>query len=181
MKHNTWLHKHLNESANKCLGIDINEKSIDFIKQDLGYTNTICANILTDNISAITDQKWDILVLGEILEHIDDPVEFLKNIKAKYQNNIETIIITVPNAFYIDNFYNTVSDVEIINSDHRYWFTPYTLSKIMVSAGIKPTEIYLCQRFPYNTRSLRLKKLFKKWILKKHPYSRNTIIELGCF
>ena len=31
--------------------------------------------------------------------------------------------------------------LEIINSDHRFWFTPYTITKVLVSAGYNPEKI----------------------------------------
>lgn len=29
-----------------------------------------------------------------------------------------------------------------MNSDHRFWFTPYTISKVMMQSGICPDEIF---------------------------------------
>lgn len=44
------------------------------------------------------------LYAGEILEHISNPMEFLSSIKRNYRNEIKRVVITVPNAFRLDNF-----------------------------------------------------------------------------
>lgn len=51
-------------------------------------------------------------------------------------------IITVPNAFSFLRDKKFASRVECINSDHRFWFTHYTISKIMYMAGIKRIHVY---------------------------------------
>ena len=78
---------------------------------------------------------------GEIIEHLDNPVNFLKAFKEKYGNNVERFIITVPSIYNTHQFTNMMNYKEIINSDHRFWFTPYTISKVLASAGYKPEKI----------------------------------------
>ena len=51
-------------------------------------------------------------------------------------------IITVPNAFCFLKTSVYQEGIEFINSDHRYWFTPYTIAKIMIEAKIVPEELF---------------------------------------
>lgn len=32
--------------------------------------------------------------------------------------------------------------IELINTDHKYWFTPFTIGKVLLQAGIKPIELF---------------------------------------
>jgi hypothetical protein len=48
---------------------------------------------------------------------------------------------------------------EVINSDHRFWFTPYTISKILVSASYNPEKISYS-----NLQSLNIRDLIKRKI-----------------
>lgn len=185
---NTWLHKRLSDVAKVCLGIDINEAGTEYIKNKLGYINVQKADILSDEIIGIEDTYWDYLVLGELLEHIDNPVSFLKTINDKYKNAISKIIITVPNAFCYQNFINTKKNLEQINSDHRYWFTPYTLAKILTLSGYLVDEYYFVQevneRIGYRAKLkvlpyIRRKLLYQR--LKKNPAYRTTLVMIGSF
>jgi hypothetical protein len=136
-----WLHKLITDNARKCIGIDIDMQSIEYVKKETGYENVICGDILTDDFPEITAGKWDYAVFGEIIEHIDDPVHFLKTFRQRFGSSVNGFIITVPNIYNKQHFRNMLKYREVINSDHRYWFTSYTISKILVAAGYNPEKI----------------------------------------
>ncbi len=171
IKNNLWLHKLITENSKKCIGIDIDKESIEFIRNELGYQNVFFGNILTDEFTDITESKWDYAVFGEIVEHLDNPVHFLKVFKTKYGENVSRFIITVPTVYNKRQFTNMMNYREVINSDHRFWFTPYTISKVLVSAGYNPDKIIYA-----NLQSLNITDLIKRKIRKilgmkiEYPY-----------
>jgi hypothetical protein len=161
IKNNIWLHKLITENSKRCIGIDIDKESIEFIKNELGYQNVFYGNILTDDFRDITENNWDYAVFGEIVEHLDNPVHFLKVFKEKYGKNVSRFIITVPTVYNKRQFANMMNYREVINSDHRFWFTPYTISKVLVSAGYNPDKIIYS-----NLQSLSIPDLVKRKIRK---------------
>ena len=168
---NTWLHKRLTDVSAQCLGIDIDPILIDKIK-DIGVTNVICSDLSTDNIrTEITSHPWDYLVCGELIEHIDNPVNFLTAIKEKYASHIRNIIVTVPNSLNFGYFKKALNTCECINTDHRYSFTPYNISKILVISGFRPIKINMVLHFDPKTRGP-----FHRLIFKKFPLLRSDII-----
>lgn len=181
IKKNIWLHKLITENAANCIGIDIDKESINFIKKELGYQNVYAGNILTDEFDIINKDKWDYAVLGEIVEHLDNPVQFLKTFKEKYGKNVSRFIITVPTIYNIRQFSNMLNYREVINSDHRFWFTPYTISKILVSAGYNPDKIIFANLQSLNIRDLVKRKIRRILGMKiEYPfYYYNTIIITG--
>lgn len=181
IRNNKWLHKLITEKAKSCIGIDIDKESIEFIRNTLGYTNVFYGDILNDNFDNITSKNWDYVVLGEIIEHLDNPVNFLKVLKMKYGKAIGRFIITVPNIYNKRQFINMMNYREVINSDHRFWFTPYTIAKILVSAGYTPELISYANLQSLNAGELFVRKI-KRWsgIEVKYPfYYFNTIIISG--
>lgn len=177
---NTWLHSRLCNSAERCLGIDINKEGIEYLSRDLGYSDVLCMDIVADENHLILDEKWDFLVMGEILEHVDNPLLFLKGIAEKYRNNIAKIIVSVPNAFSWKNIMNTFLKKECINSDHRYWFTPYTLAKIVTLADMEIEQIEFCN--PISVKYTGLSHLFhipghlRNTLLKIYPGMKEMIV-----
>jgi hypothetical protein len=168
---NKWLHKLITENSGNCIGVDIDKESIDFVKNELGFTNVIHGNILTDDLKELSDKQWDYVVFGEILEHIDNPVEFLSTFRAKYGNNVKRFIITVPNIYNRKAMGNMLKFKEAINSDHRFWFTPYTLSKVLVSSGYLPENISFTNLISLGKPELVIRKLKKIFGLEvKYPY-----------
>lgn len=156
---NRWLHGRLVEKCKKCFGVDISQEAVDFVKQ-LGYNDILCADILKEDILLNQDDIWDYILLGEMLEHVDNPVTFLSKIRNMYGQRINRIIITVPNIFNCYNANMINKGIEHINSDHRYWFTPYTILKILYQSGFEFENIYftnLCRlkKYQYGIRRLR--------------------------
>ena len=60
-------------------------------------------------------------------------------------------VITVPNALCFTRKAVFMNGFERINTDHRYWFTPYTIAKVMYEAGIMPEECCFVSYAPVNS------------------------------
>ena len=149
----TWLHGLLLDNCSFVAGIDINLNAIEYIRTSYNIDNVFCVDITDSMPEELQSTIFDFAVLGDVVEHVNNPVEFLLNIKKNIKKNVRKIIITVPNAlrFYgkssnIQNIMNMFRGFskEMINSDHRYWFTPYTIAKVCFEAGLYPEELLFC-------------------------------------
>lgn len=181
ISNNTWLHKLITDNAKNCIGIDIDKESIDFIKKETGYQNVYYGDILTDNFESLNESNWDYVVLGEIVEHLDNPVNFLKVFKEKYGVKVSKFIVTVPSIYNLHQFKNMMNYLEVINSDHRFWFTPYTITKVLVSAGYNPEKILYANLQSLNIKELIIRKIKQVTGMKtEYPfYYFNTLIISG--
>jgi len=183
-KKNKWLHKHLADSAKSIIGVDIQKEGLEYIHQTYGYE---VANLdITHPQPELKSKNYDYLLLPDVLEHIGNPVEFIKKIRESYCDNINKIIITVPNALTHENYKNACKGREIINSDHRFWFTPYTLAKVVVDAGYTLERFYMIQGVKdKSTRSLKNKlysiPFVRRYIFKDHILTRGTIVLIASF
>ncbi|MCU0461916.1 MAG: class I SAM-dependent methyltransferase [Bacteroidales bacterium] len=168
---NKWLHKLITDNSRTCIGVDIDKESIEFVTRELGFNNVICGNIITDDLNELSAREWDYAVFGEIIEHLDNPVEFLKIFREKYGKNVKRFIITVPNIYNKKNLKNLLRYREEINSDHRFWFTPYTVAKVLVSAGFMPEKISFANLISLGKMELVIRKLKKISGMKiSYPY-----------
>jgi len=164
---NQWLHQRLMNVADDCIGIDLNEEAVTFIKQKLGIDKVYEYDVIEyPPFREITDHTWDVMILGEIIEHIDNPVNFLRVLKEKYGSRVHSLVITAPNAFRYRNTKVFMTKEEYINSDHRYWFTPYTLAKIGVRAGWSPKRFEYADGTNYPLR----------WLYRFFPVLCDTIV-----
>jgi hypothetical protein len=181
ISNNTWLHKLISDNAKHCVGIDIDRESIEYIKKETGFQNVYHGNILIDTFDRINERNWDYVVFGEIVEHLDNPVNFLKVFKERYREKVAKFIITVPSIYNIHQFKNMMNYLEIINSDHRFWFTPYTITKVLVSAGYNPEKISYANLQSLSIKELIIRKIKRITGMKvEYPfYYFNTIIITG--
>lgn len=166
VKNNTHLQVNISNVAKKCVGIDNNLEALNKLKS-LKIDNCLYYNLTETDDPILENEAYDYILLGEILEHVAEPVSFLKSIHVKFVNAKE-IIITVPNAFTSRNFYNIKRGIEEINTDHKYWFTPYTISKVITEANFKLNSIYFVDRSRLNI----LDKIVKWFYLiqNKNPF-----------
>ncbi len=173
IKANVWLHKRLMNVSERCIGIDINCETVEFVRSELGIGDIYCSDITSDGLpSDLKNTKWDCIILGEVLEHIDNPVLFLKNLKDKVSSSVERIILTVPNAFRYANLDFALKGKEVINSDHRYWFTPYTIMKVLTMAKIQIENVFMVETY-HNSENYE--------ITSKNPILRDDIVISGKF
>ena len=174
-KRNEWMHEELSKVCSKVIGIDNNKEALDYIKNEMNATDVFEFDLIKDSTPPFESQ-FDFILLGEILEHTPNPIEFLTAIHKKYKGKITNIIVTVPNALRLANFKNSIRNKEIINSDHYYEFSPYTLSRVLHNSGFKILEL--------NTAfydSVKKHGFFHKMIYNKYNILRDDLIAVASF
>lgn len=169
---NIWLHNRLLSVSNRCVGIDNNPEAIDFLQSKLNINEVYCCNIEKEELPVnVKNEKYDYLLLGEIVEHVDNPVHFLDIIRQKFGSLVNRMIITAPNAFKWNNCKNAFKNAEYVNSDHRYWFTPYTLSKVLSQAGFHDMALIMVE-----SNKLSKYAIIRRFLCRRYPVLRDTIL-----
>jgi 2-polyprenyl-3-methyl-5-hydroxy-6-metoxy-1,4-benzoquinol methylase len=125
--------------ARKVVGIDLDEAAINFLKQS-GINNLIVCNVekLKKNIF---NEKFNIILAGEILEHLSNPGLFMNGLTKIVDSKTE-IIITVPNTPTIKNFLRSLLKKEIVHKDHVCYYSINTLSCLLNRYNIFISDCY---------------------------------------
>ncbi len=82
----------------------------------------------------------DIIVCGEVLEHLSNPGWFLTRLKRQYSG--VPVIITVPNAFASAGKSWLAKGKENVNIDHVAWYSPRTLATLLNRAGYTYADLF---------------------------------------
>ena len=166
-----WLHAQLCEVADRCFGVDLDQAEIDKLRER-GWEDIAAVDVLAQDHPAFDEHPWDRVLLPEVLEHIDDPVSFLRGLAQRFHGRAKELVITVPNAFTPKAMNRTTRrNVEHINSDHRYWFTPYTLCKVVTSAGLEIENLITC-----HSNRIKPRKLLERLWHQRHPLNGRRIV-----
>jgi hypothetical protein len=82
----------------------------------------------------------NVVVCGEVIEHLGNPLHFLKRLRAAYPG--VPVIVTVPNAFADIGRKHMADGVENVHVGHFCWYSWRTLKTLVESAGYKVNEFY---------------------------------------
>ena len=178
-----WLHDRLLQAASYCAGIDTCRDAIHHL-QELGVADVYEADVCKDLPGPLDGKGFDFVVFGELLEHISDPSSFLCKARKTLAPIAAEAVFTVPNALSSDVHYESSRGYETINSDHRFWFTPYTCAKVLVAAGLEPRSFHFVQAFaspsPFTPGGLleprAIRRMVHHFRLRTHASLRDTLI-----
>lgn len=118
------LHDQIRGVASAYLGVDLHA-SADVVAFDL------------DDVSqaALPVCEPDVIVCGEVLEHLGNPQWFLTRLRRQYAG-VEAVI-TVPNAFTAAGAKHIARGIENVNRDHVAWYSFATLRTLLARAGYR--------------------------------------------
>lgn len=159
--------------AKKIYGIEINAPMAAQAQKK--YDKVFIGSLDNDTIfDELNHLQPDVIICGDVLEHLNDPWDVLKKFSALLNTN-GIIIISLPNVQHIDVFIhlyfrNTwpVNTRGIFDKTHKRFFTLSDVKCLVDSAGLKILKINRNFRFrdklgsKFPLYGFLLKKLFKK-------------------
>lgn len=95
---------------------------------------------------------YDVVVCGEVLEHLANPGHFLARLKRNYGGT--TTILTVPNAHNAHNDGNVRRGFENVNIDHVAWYSHRTLQTLLERYGYAIEQFYWYRGQPATAEGL---------------------------
>lgn len=134
----SYLHDRISSVARRVVGVDTNAEALDEMRS-VGIDDLY----LPEDVPA--DIAFDLVVAPDVIEHVGNVQDFLT-----YAGSFGCpVLITTPNALGMDN--RTRLRSEAVNTDHRYWFSPYTLARSIVSAGFSIESFHYTGGFAKRT------------------------------
>lgn len=133
----------LKNYVNECVGIEFNFDDAKFTEEKLGIKVYTVSIEETD----IPAKYFDLITMYQVLEHIDDPINFLKTYR-KYLKPTGYLCVEVPNINDIlISGYNIQSYMDFwFREPHLFNFSEKTLKMVLEKAGFKG-EIKGIQRY----------------------------------
>lgn len=143
-----WLHELISKKAKKVIGIDSSAQIRSEIKT--GPRSKIIKKDLydLDKIFASAN-KVDVIVAGELIEHIPDVSKFLQMMKELYPKKV--LILSTPNATSLSNILLAFFNRESSHKDHIQIFSYKTLYALSIKNDLKKFQI-----IPYKVKFTEL-------------------------
>jgi len=144
----TWLHEEIGRNALRVDGID-NSTMVPAEGLATGANAIIRRGDVTDpaRLLAALEDCPDVVVAGELIEHLENPLQFLKRFAATERLSGKTLMLSTPNATALHNFLIGLVRRESTHHDHLCILSYKTLATLCTRAGFSEWEI-----IPYFSR-----------------------------
>ena len=144
----TWLHEEIGRTALQVEGID-NSNLVPVEGLRTGPNAIIRRGDITNPESTVAalEVSPDVVVAGELIEHLENPLQFLKRIAAIEGLAGKTLLLSTPNATALHNVLIGLTRRESTHHDHLCILSYKTLATLCTRAGFSEWEI-----IPYFSR-----------------------------
>lgn len=129
-------------------GVEYNTESVEICKQKniFRQIRQFDLNTLTESCFPEYRQKFDYCILGDVLEHLQNPAHVLK-ITASYIKKDGHIIVSLPNLAHasikanllLDDF--TRTPLGILDKTHLHFFTYKNIAELLSACGLGLEQI----------------------------------------
>ena len=137
------LHDKMRERTAEIYGVDIDRQALSYLESN-GFHHLIAADLLdrwdVDGISQRLPWIPDVVLAGELLEHLDQQGLALTNI-SRLLGPESKLVITVPNSFSIKSFLRVCVGHEKVAHDHVSYFSYVNLKELVGRAVLQVDQV----------------------------------------
>ena len=150
------LHLELEKTARSLYGFDFDQEGLDILAAE-GGKNLFRADLQKLEEVAL-DETFDVIIAGEMIEHLTNPGLFLQGIK-RFMNPQTDLVITTINAycalrFLIYGLRGRGGENEPVHPDHVAYYSYKTLSLVLQREELSLKRFYFydvgTEHRPYN-------------------------------
>lgn len=128
-----WLHELLSRSARELVGIDSDTDGVR-LARELGFESYAADCQSGSDLMDLELVPADVVVAGELIEHLDRPGDFLEAVKTLV-GPAGVLVLTTPNAARLTNLLGSLADRELTNPDHVAWYSWHALKTLLERHG----------------------------------------------
>lgn len=132
-----WRHGILKRSASRLVGVDILAPEVQALC-DRGYD----VRVVDATSDVDLGERFDRVVMGDVIEHVDDPVRLLR-FGARHLSPGGRILVTTPNPFFLGYLVKGLQKGTFVaNAEHVTWITPSMALELGHRAGVDLVEYW---------------------------------------
>lgn len=121
---------HLKSKGATVRGFDVDPEVISFGRRYIADIFVADAN------DAVSTKDFDVVHLGCVLPHLNDPVSFLDKLHSEMENENQHLVLSAPN---LDGnyFYSSGPFAKFLHIGHLWYFNPTTMTELLKRTGFR--------------------------------------------
>jgi 2-polyprenyl-3-methyl-5-hydroxy-6-metoxy-1,4-benzoquinol methylase len=139
------LHAQLTDVASSCTGVDLDGRAITELKDHGVFDNIVEGNVEHLEKLSADMADYDVVVAGDIIEHLSNPGLMLDGIRARLGVN-GVLIVSTPNAFGIASWIRVILGRFKEGEQHVICFNPTTLEQLLERHCYRTTYLATCHQ-----------------------------------
>ena len=168
-----WLHAALADVSAQLVGLDLDAAGVEQARSE-GYDAHVVDVQDRGAVEALALAPADVVIAGEIIEHVESPGLFLRAIKPLLKAD-GRVVVTTPNAYRLAGFLAPLLGEELIHPDHVGIHSIHTLRTLAERAGYHVDRLGYYQNTPTIDSSLagvaaRLVRSLQSGFLRYRPH-----------
>lgn len=128
--------------AGPVTGIDVDAEGLELLRRALPGERFVLADV-TGEVPESERGRYDLVIAGEVLEHVPDADAFLRGCRALLAPS-GRLCVTVPNACSPKIGLRSLAGRESVHPDHRVYYGPRTLTRTLAGAGFAVEAMASC-------------------------------------
>jgi 2-polyprenyl-3-methyl-5-hydroxy-6-metoxy-1,4-benzoquinol methylase len=155
-----------------CTGVDNDQETVNQLKDADVFNNIVVGDVQRLEELPIAPESFDVIVAGDIIEHISNPGKMLDGIHRLLKSN-GALIISTPNSFGLPGFVRYVVGDFHEGRQHVLSFNAITLAQFLERHGYMLDACMTCHQRPTSTSLL-----FRagKCVLQRFPRFGGTLL-----
>lgn len=144
-KKSNWLHGKIVKDAGSVLGVD-------YLKDEVIALNKCGYNIIWADVETMKlENKYEVIVAGDIIEHLSNFGYFLERVK-EHLDSKGIFLLTTPNPVNLFRFLRQLyKGYCVAHPEHTCWFTEQVIKQLMEKHGFEIIDIgYVDDSYQYN-------------------------------
>jgi predicted TPR repeat methyltransferase len=161
-----------------CVGVDIDESGVSALREAGIFDNIVAADVQALTREEIPLERIDLIVAGDIVEHLSNPGLMLDTI-FRLSDAATLFVVTTPNAMGLPNFARYFLGRWVDGPDHVCAFSEFTLKNLLSRHGWGVTRLYTC----YQPRARQQNAPLLFWLgqrtLQHRPHLGGTLFAVA--
>jgi len=173
------LHSKLGERASELFGFDNDPEGLERLREH-GFEQLFLAD-LEQLDSVPLDRHFDVIVAGEMIEHVPNPGLFLRGVR-RFMSESSVLLITTVNAysamrFFIYSLRGKGGVAEPVHPDHVAYYSYATLRMLVEKEGMDVKEVLFYDLGPeHRPHNRRLYNLVNDVAVRFSPHLSDGVI-----